>query len=371
MFSCNIWSVLFLSTIESTDNFTEVFRKLLCAGFFLVVGPIGFQSIIALNGTLSGSATVAEGTVTFIAGIIFVIVATASWVHLKRSNNVSRTLLTLTLFVLYANDVCLQLLNPGLDTNIMVFCVFISSMFMDLHVPFFLGCVVLAFMINVYNYVFGRESGSYIAIQEGVNSFEDRLVNQIAFVSVYVILTVLIHRLLVECNAFLHRIQRGLEITQSLGEALLSYDTEKARESLMEYQKDAHHDAELSAMFSQMIDNLEGYRPFLPNFLLMKDSSDGDGDGGNKNTTAAHDNGHLTSSHINNNNDDDDGSQVSGSPTTSQYVQSGDSSCGLFNIAAGSSCGMVNVTDNPLVMSDVTDADNNNTIIPTTTTTTT
>eukprot|EP00760_Papus_ankaliazontas_P015339 PhM_4_TR16478/c0_g2_i1/m.11166 len=99
MFSCNIWSVLFLSTIESTDNFTEVFRKLLCAGFFLVVGPIGFQSIIALNGTLSGSATVAEGTVTFIAGIIFVIVATASWVHLKRSNNVSRTLLTLTLFV--------------------------------------------------------------------------------------------------------------------------------------------------------------------------------------------------------------------------------------------------------------------------------
>eukprot|EP00760_Papus_ankaliazontas_P009453 PhM_4_TR14081/c0_g1_i1/m.106977 len=272
-----LWYYLFHSTIQPKDDFVVTTRKLICVVFFLTLIPIGFAAAIAFNSVNNGSLTLTEGYIRFIVSMAFIFVSTASWIRLKRTHEIHLKLLAMTLFLLFANFFVLHLTNPEVDANITMMSVFVAAMLMNLYVRFFFSIVLCAFGLNMYNFVIGREHGSYIAIRtDGMEqSLYSRSMNMFTFSFVYILTCLLIHRLFVECNLLLRRNQRALQITQSLGEALVSYDTERARVALCEYREDEHHhDADLSSVFGQIIDNLDVYRPFLPNFLLMSSEND-------------------------------------------------------------------------------------------------
>eukprot|EP00760_Papus_ankaliazontas_P016419 PhM_4_TR16798/c0_g1_i10/m.50499 len=145
-------------------------------------------------------------------------------------------------------------------------------------VKHFMAWWTLAFIVG-YNVTIGADSGNFIAFNDRTTPPLQHFVIDRCFgvFGLFFFVAFLVRKFLTELDALARRSQTALDITREIGAALVSYDTDAATCALAAYKANVDNDDDMCAIMEQIIGNLETYRPFLPNYLLMKVSSSEEG----------------------------------------------------------------------------------------------
>eukprot|EP00760_Papus_ankaliazontas_P028046 PhM_4_TR3501/c0_g1_i1/m.39211 len=270
-----IWRWLYVGLLVPGDVFTQRVRKLFLAALVLPTVVAMTLSIVTLllGNVMPGSLNVAFGLTLLCA---------YAWVRHTRTASDDFMISFISLLLLFAAALTITLpLVPG-------------------HAMFSFGAVLSivtrvspSLMFPLWMALATLNSYNCIAVAEGESSLPLFAVRDVEYpLSVQVATQVM--ALFAFCLCFFvawlqqreyQRLQRRSELVSSfsteVARYLVKYDTKAARAVVSEYVLNRHRsDATLAMVMTQIIDNMEAYRPFLPQYLMYNYAEDND-EGGN------------------------------------------------------------------------------------------
>eukprot|EP00760_Papus_ankaliazontas_P023782 PhM_4_TR2088/c0_g1_i2/m.72264 len=266
------WHYLYCSLIVSDDDFVTRTRKMITA--VLLIAMIAFPYSVVETVGLVDSGRILEGICHIIASIASLAATLKNWLHVKRTLNVDMRLFSITYTLHNIYLLFLHCQNPGFDYTMSAMCALIVVIICRIDQRFLVTTVSIILVMN-YNRIFAPETGYFIAFtQDNSISLMDSIVHNTCVNILFMgsMIAYFIHRSASEYDRLTRKNQRALAMTQAIAEALVSYDTDEATKVLSDYRNTAGADVDVKMgdVLSQIIRNLESYRPHLPNYLLMR-----------------------------------------------------------------------------------------------------
>eukprot|EP00760_Papus_ankaliazontas_P016423 PhM_4_TR16798/c0_g1_i4/m.50486 len=276
-FYVRAWRYFYLDTLLPSDSPLTRLRKLLIAfmiainGFILIGVMLGAYSIY--------TGEVAVGMVRIIVLLISSLVMSRSWWYLKQTKLVNANMLDMSLFCVHAIALSHVLGTPDMDlSSACPVFFFIAAISQQHFIQHFVAWLTLALIMS-YNVTIGAERNQFLALTNKTSpTYQHVIIDRgIGVLGLFIFFSGFVHKLITELDALTRRSQTALDITREIGAALVSYDTDVAMCALAAYKTNVDNDDDMCANMEQIIGNLETYRPFLPNYLLMKVSSSEEG----------------------------------------------------------------------------------------------
>eukprot|EP00760_Papus_ankaliazontas_P008666 PhM_4_TR13903/c2_g1_i5/m.96169 len=270
------WKFAYGNCLCEFDTFPDRMRKLFVS-VGLHITPLAFFSIIngAFNVFYGNNLSLLHYLPVAIPMFITAVVAIFTWNKMRTTHSANANAVGPIMILLMATMFGILLQNPMTSYN----CVYLGAMLAAIvcraHdrlvvIGYTLMCVLTAYNLFVNGGDGGLGMGYVIGIR---NDYDDkpmigRLDDQVMILGFVWFSLSIVAMQTTEYETMIAKASLAHTTASHVGVQLLRYDISGARILLSEYKSNRAHDRNMHSVLSEIVKNMELYRPFLPNYLI-------------------------------------------------------------------------------------------------------
>jgi hypothetical protein len=277
-----VYQFLFLDLREAGDDFDTVLKKIVVSfGMPLVVFPIAFAiymaSEVARSGVSAGAVT------TLVIMFVFPLLWIPSFIFVRVTKETPPWLMDTWLIV--TTVACGVLALCLIEYPIAILAFFLAALAILCHTPrlwFELALSAVVYGIAALNSAFLTGTTPEVTLLALPVPYRGSLLERVAYQTTgFVIGLIIIAALMMQMREHVRQIESArdaADMSREVAQQLQRYDTEAVQHTLEAYHKLGRADPELLETFAAIVDNLEWFRPHLPNWMLMAAAGEGEGE---------------------------------------------------------------------------------------------
>jgi hypothetical protein len=268
-----VYKTLFADLREEDDDFDTILRKIVVsAGVPLVIFPVAFAVYLAAE--ISGTGITVGGIVTLFVMMVFPLVWIPTFLYVKYTRQVSDLLIdlwliTTTLGVLVIALSLIEYPVPQLAFFLLVMSMLCRTPRLPLHV---LLCSVVYAIAMMNQALAGLNENTNAKLATFPEPYRGSILERIAYQVTCLIIGGIIASAVImqsrENARMMASAATASTVARNVANHLATYDTDTAKQILADFaQEDA--DPDLVFAFYAIVENLEMYRPHLPNWIMQ------------------------------------------------------------------------------------------------------
>eukprot|EP00760_Papus_ankaliazontas_P036971 PhM_4_TR8412/c0_g1_i3/m.8110 len=288
-----IWNYLYRSTLNASDDFGQRVRKQAIAwGMVVVLASVIHISTVALRAVDEEWSPAQFWTSllsTVMADVCFII----AWVQVKRSKTATDGVALFFALTLWAAFTIQVTQTYMYSFHAMSIALMSFSISVDIRTRLIIALYTILYVVNSYNVVVSTRSDKdddtlqpIVVIPGSRDTVVGRLTVEVFnFVALFITIGV-IQAQKKECDRMLEVAHSRTALAREIATDLVRYDTEAAKRRIVD---DVDKESDFKGVLHTIVNNMEAYRPFLPNYLLNARTSssfeDDDDDDDDEDTT--------------------------------------------------------------------------------------
>eukprot|EP00760_Papus_ankaliazontas_P014873 PhM_4_TR16165/c6_g1_i1/m.24610 len=274
-FISRYWHFLYTSNVLPSDTFEQRMRKLVLGAAGVVAPYMLIDSLTTFSGVYGrtplqnfflGAPTAAMALVSFFA-----------WATMKRSRTAHEFPMVCMFLVFLCSNIAVCLMHPMVPYETLTVVFATACTVMNLYPRTFFSLWMVVVVLQSYNLALTPEVGPTLYLYRNEHSsVSTRVSDQIIKIVSTCVIFGLVRNQSTEFKALTQVSELGTRTVKAIASSLLDYDTKAARETVRVYCTDEYCDDALAEVMLKIVDNMDAYRPFLPNYILQGHTDDDD-----------------------------------------------------------------------------------------------
>jgi hypothetical protein len=268
---------LFLDLLSPDDTFQHMLRKIVLTCGFLVVPYIALLLVIHVELAAREGFTLGH-SVFMASGVVVAIAATGSWLYAKVTRTVPDAVMDVWATVGILGNLMLSVSSAFPQTVGLMTMALNHMMCHTPRTPFVVAFALAVWVVSAYNgaaLIADPAPPPWILPGSRLGSFFDIFFNNMGSLTFAAIPVVDCYLMAKQHAAQVAAMKQAAELSQRVARHLRRYDTDAVEAELVDYRDScAQPDAQLLENYSALVENLNQYRPHLPNWMVGQVAND-------------------------------------------------------------------------------------------------
>eukprot|EP00760_Papus_ankaliazontas_P008339 PhM_4_TR13733/c0_g1_i1/m.25165 len=269
-----IWSHVYTHHLLPNDDLIQRSRKLVLAVFFLTSFVMAADCLVTVCYVLKGKMNAGDAVAYSGSSLGYCIGNISAWVVMRKRKRAGETMMVMWGVLMIFLDLWVICTAPYHSIYMLLMPIPVAVMVLDMqHSIRFVVCGFVMCLVNTYNMVYGVDNDAAIAVYTVESDSTQLLAMHASGIAFFVLISALLKLQSVEYKHVIDTSASSAQVSRGVTELLLHYNTDAATKLVTAYAATESADAGTVATLQSMINNMECYRPFLPNYVLDNNNS--------------------------------------------------------------------------------------------------